>query len=159
MSKITQARAAVIKTIQDDPTVITVVRKALMNDGFNSLIDDSGGASREYKFRVRISHERSVVAKVETSPIGGVINPRLMITVDYRGGPLEGDAFTMPRLRKSIQMVSAKYSENQIMYNSEPVAIDLDLSFSESYIIGRMDELTEDGVVVGYQAPMIKAGS
>lgn len=126
MNKAAQARAGIIKMIAEDSTIITINRYPQMSDGFGGYIDDTSKTPVAHKYRVGISHEKSTVASPSSTSIGISTNLKKMITMDYHGGPLEGEMFTIN---------------------------------SKKFKIGAIDALTEDGMIIGYQAPLLESGT
>lgn len=154
-----QARDGIIRMIKADPTIITITRKARIADGFGGLMDDPLGATKEYKYRVKISHQKSSVPASSSAPVGLATNLQKMMTIDYKGGPKEGESFTIvdPRLNDFLQTVL--YSGVPVTDGGTPVAsVEPEASMSESFIIGKIDPLTSGKEIIGYQAALTQAG-
>ena len=131
----------------------------MISDGFGGLMEDPAGTTYTYKFRVRISHQKSSVPASSSSPIGLATNLQKMITIDYKGGPIEGEQFTIPDETKVsvIQMVSD--TGIVVADDGDPIAnITPTDSPSGVYTIGKIDQLTENGEIIGYQAALTQAG-
>jgi hypothetical protein len=145
--------------IKANPTIITITRKAMVNDGFGGLMDDPTGGTFDYKFRVKISHQKSSVPSTSGAPIGLSTNMQKMITIDYKGGPIEGEQFTVANRTKLSSVQTAAYSGTVVVYNGDSVAVVVPIdSPSEVYTIGKLNALTEAGEIIGYQAALSQAG-
>jgi len=156
---VSQGRDGIIAMIKANPTIIVITRKAMIDDGFGGLMDDPTGGTCVYKFRVKISHQKSSVPSTSGAPIGLSTNMQKMMTIDYKGGPIEGEQFTVADRTKSTILQTATYSGTVAAYDGDSVAvISSSDSPSEVYIIGKLNALTEAGEIIGYQAALSQAG-
>jgi len=89
-----QAREGISYSIAENPSVITIARKPLVDNGFGVMVEDPFGTPVDYTFTVRLSSERKGPATVNESSNGFSSNLGKMITIDYNSGVLEGDVFT-----------------------------------------------------------------
>lgn len=154
-----QARDGIIRMIKANPTIITITRKSMIDDGFGGLMDDPNGATQDYKFRVKVSHQKSSVPALSGSAIGLATNLQKMMTLDYKGGPLEGEEFTIADNSHRVALQTVTYSGTGAVYDGDAVAVIASSDVpSEVYTIGKIDALTENGEIIGYQAALSQAG-
>jgi hypothetical protein len=147
LNKAAQARAGIIKMIAEDPTIILITRKALIDNGFGGFIEDPQGQSVSYKYRVSISHEKSTVASPSATSVGVSTNLKKMMTMDYRSTIREGDLFSIVNTRA----MNLPYTAVSMLDNNNE---------TPSYFkVGKIDPLTEEGIIIGYQAPIMEPGT
>ena len=145
--------------IAADPTIISVTRPAVIDNGFGAMMEDPLGQTKVYKFRVSISHERSSIGMPSSAPVGVQTNLMRMITIDYRGGLLEGDLFTIAERNQTSRLEQVYDNGVMVTYDGEHVAHEVDTATAPiTYKVGKIDALTEDGGIIGYQAPIIEPG-
>jgi hypothetical protein len=88
-----QLRVGIRCHIFEASTVITPMRRALVDDGFGGQIP-SGTASAQPKARVRLQHESGSVQSNTVKPAGLDTNLSLYVLTDHRAPLEEGDTFS-----------------------------------------------------------------
>lgn len=160
MNKAAQARAGIIKMIAEDPTIILITRKALIDNGFGGFIEDPQGQAVSYKYRVSISHEKSTVASPSATSVGVSTNLKKMMTMDYRSTIREGDLFSIVNTRAVNLPYTVMYRGSVVTDKSEHVSMLDNNNETPSYFkVGKIDPLTEEGIIIGYQAPIMEPGT
>lgn len=90
---VNQARDSIGRLINENPEVITVARKLLVDNGFDVLVEDPSGASTPVEVRCRISHRNSGPFSLGLAPAGFSVDQARYILVDHRTVIVEGDTF------------------------------------------------------------------
>jgi hypothetical protein len=98
-----QARAAIKKIIDESPEEITIMRKPMVDDGFNGMVIDPEGEDVPYNLKVRLSHERKT-ADYNSAPGGLSTNLSRYITCDYETIMYEGDEFNSEATQKRYKI-------------------------------------------------------
>jgi hypothetical protein len=157
VNQIEQARAGISAMIKANPSIITISRIARVTDGFGGTMEDPLGETMDYKFRVMLSHEKSSIQHNEDSSVGTSTNMVHMMTMDYRGGPLEGEEFSITDAVSNSLVIGATYSTTPITYSLEHVASIESMAHPvRKYRVGRVDPLLIGGKIAGYQAALFQ---
>ncbi len=88
---VNQARDSIRRIINENPDVITVARKLLVDNGFDALVEDPTGASIPVVVRCRISHRSSGPFSLGLAPGGLAVDSARYILVDHQTTIVEGD--------------------------------------------------------------------
>lgn len=92
-SLLKQLRTGIKKHIAESPTVITIFRQPLVDDGFGGTVESPTAAPDEFTMTVRLSHEQKGPEKLESVPAGLSTNLSRFILVDYETVIYENDVF------------------------------------------------------------------
>ena len=91
--QVTQARRAIAFKIKENPSFITVLRQAMVDDGFGNQVPDPFGTPEEKHFKVRITHERAQPEMAQNSSAGLSTNLQRFIIAGYKDVIQQGDVF------------------------------------------------------------------
>ena len=91
--QVTQARRAIAFKIKENPSFITVLRQAMVDDGFGNQVPDPFGTPEEKHFKVRITHERAQPEMAQNSSAGLSTNLQRFIIAGYKDLIQQGDVF------------------------------------------------------------------
>lgn len=95
-AQLRQARAATKKIIDENPSVVTYARVAMVDDGMDGECPDPFGSATTYKARVRLAHESGGVQKQGASPAGTTANLSMFLLMDHAMPIREGEVITDP---------------------------------------------------------------
>lgn len=90
---IRQARAGIKAQIRVNPSIITVMRTAMIDNGMGVMIPDPYGTQEPSYITCRISHESKGPDETGTSPAGFSTNLGRMILVAHTTEIIAGDRF------------------------------------------------------------------
>ena len=91
--QVAQARRAITFKIKENPSFITVLRQAMVDDGFGNQVPDPFGTPEEKHFKVRITHERAQPEMAQNSSAGLSTNLQRFIIAGYKDLIQQGDVF------------------------------------------------------------------
>lgn len=99
-----QSRDGIKKHIDESPSIITVWRKAMKDDGFGGTVEDPFSDPSDDTFKARLSHEQKGPELSNEVPPGLSTNLSRFILVDYETTIYEGDYFKDAILNKSYRI-------------------------------------------------------
>jgi hypothetical protein len=88
-----QLRVGVRAHIAESPTVVSVPRYPLIDDGYGNMIPDTASTPKIIKARVRLQHESGSVQSNRVGPSGLDTNLSMYVLTDHRAPLIEGDQF------------------------------------------------------------------
>ena len=88
-----QARRSVKKLIAESPESIIIQRQPMTDDGFGGQVPDPFGDPTTVNLRVRISHERSQPASLDSTSAGLSTNLQRFIMTDHNADIQKNDVF------------------------------------------------------------------
>jgi hypothetical protein len=88
-----QLRDGIASHIAESPSVITISRYPLIDNGFGQMVKDTASIPYVFKSRVRIQHESGGVPKNSVTPAGLGTSMSMYVLTDHRSPLEEGDTF------------------------------------------------------------------
>ncbi len=88
-----QARGAIKRMIEESPEEITILRKSMVDDGFDGLVINPYGDPEEINIKARLSHEKQFPGNYKNSPAGLSTNLSRFILTDHETVIYDGDSF------------------------------------------------------------------
>ena len=98
-----QARKAIIKMIGESPENITIIRKPMVDDGYEGSVIDPYGEEAPHTLKVRLSHEKKT-ANYDPASVGLSTNLSRYITTDYETIIYENDTFDSELTQKRFKI-------------------------------------------------------
>jgi hypothetical protein len=118
---IDQLRDGIYRQIMENPTVITISRRPLVDDGFGGLVEDPSGIPIITRARVRLSHESSSVPTNRPTPAGLDTNLSLYVLADYRTPLQEGDVFNAEGRGWKVGPINTLKCEGRVYATEAPL--------------------------------------
>lgn len=118
---IRQSRAGIKAQIRVNPSIITVMRTAMIDNGMGVMIPDPYGTQETSYITCRISHESKGPDETGTSPAGFSTNLGRMILVAHTTEIIAGDRFDWQSKRYEIGPVDPLMFGNAIIGYQAPL--------------------------------------
>jgi hypothetical protein len=91
VNRVKQLRDGVQQLILENPTMLTVKRYPLKDNGMGQMIPDMESVPYVFVARVRLSHESSSIARNSSTPAGSGTSLSMYVLTDFSAPLQEGD--------------------------------------------------------------------
>ena len=140
-------RAGIIATIKASPTVVSIYRRAAVDDGFGGTTTVAGRGSFVGKARVRIYHASGSVQGNAENPAGLSASLSLYALTDYHAPLAEGDAITDDSSWWAVGPVNELKDGTRVFATEAPLSI-VERSDMEALVYA--GDIVTDGNVAVY---------
>lgn len=90
-----QARDAIERLVGENPSSVTMQRRAVVDDGFGGTVEDPSGATVPVVLRCRVSHQGAGPFLLGAASVGFSTNLGRYVLTDHLNAPVEGDYFEL----------------------------------------------------------------